>query len=166
MFFWHRSAPAPTTNPIYGVNLGGWLVLEKWMTPSVFAGTDALDEFSLCSYGDDTVLSKILNHRETFISLQDFEWLRDHGITAVRLPIGYGLFGDEPPYLETVQYVDKAFAWAEATDIKILLDIHTAPGSQNGWQESGQRPKTHHEDFANTQSNLEALRLSAGITRD
>ena len=24
-----------------GVNLGNWLVLEKWMSPALFAGTDA-----------------------------------------------------------------------------------------------------------------------------
>lgn len=27
-----------------GVNLGGWLVLEKWMTPSVFGCLDAVGE--------------------------------------------------------------------------------------------------------------------------
>ncbi len=26
---------------IKGVNLGNWLVLEKWMSPALFAGTDA-----------------------------------------------------------------------------------------------------------------------------
>ena len=26
---------------ITGVNLGNWLVLEKWMSPELFAGTDA-----------------------------------------------------------------------------------------------------------------------------
>ena len=29
---------------IKGVNLGNWLVLEKWMSPELFAGTDAEDE--------------------------------------------------------------------------------------------------------------------------
>ena len=29
---------------IRGVNLGNWLVLEKWMEPENFAGTDAEDE--------------------------------------------------------------------------------------------------------------------------
>jgi len=29
-----------------GVNLGGWLVLEKWMTPKLFEGTTAEDEYS------------------------------------------------------------------------------------------------------------------------
>ena len=31
---------------IRGVNLGGWLVLEKWMTPSLFEGLNATDETS------------------------------------------------------------------------------------------------------------------------
>ena len=30
---------------IKGVNLGNWLVLEKWMSPALFDGTTAEDEF-------------------------------------------------------------------------------------------------------------------------
>ena len=32
---------------IKGVNLGGWLVLEKWMAPHLFDGTNADDEYYL-----------------------------------------------------------------------------------------------------------------------
>lgn len=32
---------------INGVNLGNWLVLEKWMSPTLFYGTDAEDEYYL-----------------------------------------------------------------------------------------------------------------------
>ena len=32
-----------------GVNLGGWLVLEKWMTPSLFEGLAATDETTYCA---------------------------------------------------------------------------------------------------------------------
>ena len=32
---------------IKGVNLGGWLVLEKWMKPDLFDGCKALDETTL-----------------------------------------------------------------------------------------------------------------------
>ena len=36
-------------NPDYikGVNLGNWLVLEKWMNPALFDGTTADDEYYL-----------------------------------------------------------------------------------------------------------------------
>ena len=33
---------------LHGVNLSGWLVLEEWMTPSVFEGLKAVDETSFC----------------------------------------------------------------------------------------------------------------------
>ena len=32
---------------VKGVNLGNWLVLEKWMSPALFAGTTAEDEYYL-----------------------------------------------------------------------------------------------------------------------
>ena len=32
---------------LHGVNLGGWLILEKWMTPELFNNLSAEDEFSL-----------------------------------------------------------------------------------------------------------------------
>ena len=38
---------------IKGVNLGNWLVLEKWMSPDLFAGTEAEDETQLCSDLED-----------------------------------------------------------------------------------------------------------------
>jgi glucan 1,3-beta-glucosidase len=38
---------------IKGVNLGNWLVLEKWMSPGLFAGTEAEDETQLsCDLAD------------------------------------------------------------------------------------------------------------------
>ena len=32
---------------VKGVNLGNWLVLEKWMSPALFEGTTAEDEYYL-----------------------------------------------------------------------------------------------------------------------
>ena len=32
---------------VKGVNLGNWLVLEKWMSPALFEGTAAEDEYNL-----------------------------------------------------------------------------------------------------------------------
>ena len=39
----HATLDTPTTR-LRGVNLGGWLVLEKWMTASLFDGLEATDE--------------------------------------------------------------------------------------------------------------------------
>jgi glucan 1,3-beta-glucosidase len=123
--------------PQRGVNLGGWLVLEPWITPSLFTGTGAADEYTYCLRTQDAA-RRLKKHRDSFIAEQDFAWLAAHNVEIVRLPIGYWLFGDELPYMGTVQYVDKAFAWAKKHHLKILLDMHGAPGSQNGEMHSGQ----------------------------
>lgn len=123
--------------PERGVNLGGWLVLEPWITPSLFVGVNATDEYTYCKNVKDA--AKLLKkHRDSFVTERDFAWLAEHHIDAVRLPIGYWLFGDMPPFSGTVAYVDKAFAWAKKHGLKILLDLHGAPGSQNGKMHSGQ----------------------------
>ena len=51
---------------IKGVNLGGWLVLEKWMTPELFDGTEAEDEYHLLLELGDKAESIIKKHRDTF----------------------------------------------------------------------------------------------------
>jgi glucan 1,3-beta-glucosidase len=125
------------TKPLKGVNLGGWLVLEKWITPSLFKGTDAIDEYTFCEQASAARLQKLKQFRDSFITKQDFDWLAAQGINAVRLPVGHWIFGDTAPYVPTVAYVDKAFQWAKETGLKILIDLHGAPGSQNGKDHSG-----------------------------
>ncbi len=122
---------------IRGVNLGGWLVLEPWITPALFEGTKAKDELSLCRELGDQAEEILRLHRDHFITEADFRWLARCGINTVRLPIGYWVFGDEAPYVGSIVHVDRAFEWAERNGLKILLDLHGAPGSQNGHDHSG-----------------------------
>lgn len=121
-----------------GVNLGGWLVLESWITPSVFEGFDASDECTLCSVGGDIAKGRIATHRETFITEDTIKAIAEKGLNTVRLPVGYWLFGDVDPYIRGGDhYVDQLFEWCGEYNISVILDIHAAPGSQNGWDHSG-----------------------------
>ena len=122
-------------NHLKGVNLGGWLVLEKWMTPSVFKGTDAKNEYELA--GTDRGRRVLKKHHQTFITEGDFRWLRDKGYLLIRLPVGHWVFGDAPPYVGAVKQLDFAFQMAEKYDLQILLDLHGAPGAQNAADHSG-----------------------------
>jgi glucan 1,3-beta-glucosidase len=149
-----------TKQPIKGVNLGGWLVLEKWITPSLFSGTGAIDEYTFCEEGAHQ--EKLKQFRDTFITKKDFEWLAARGIQAVRLPVGYWLFGNEQPYYSTKTYVDDAFKWANETGLKILLDLHAAPGSQNGKDHSGQAGKAMWDsNQANIAKTLDVIQKIA-----
>jgi len=125
---------------IKGVNLGGWLVLEKWMHPALFDGVnaDCFDEttFSTC-LNDTEKQARLKVHRDTFITLNDFRWIKRAGLNSVRIPVPHWIFGDCPPYVGCIEYLDEAFDWAEKTGLTILIDLHTAPGCQNGFDNGG-----------------------------
>ena len=119
---------------VKGVNLGNWLVLEKWMSPAVFEGTDAEDEYWLPEQLSREVYeARIRIHRSEYITERDFVTIRKMGMEAVRIPVPYFVFGDREPFIGCVEELDKAFNWAEKYDLKILLDLHTAPLGQNGF---------------------------------
>ena len=120
---------------IQGVNLGGWLVLEKWMTPELYTGSDAPDEYHLLT--DKKERSWLHTHRHTFITKDDFTWLKAHGIKTVRLPVGWWLFDADPPYVSAEETFFNALSWARDLDMTVVLDVHAAPGCQNGFDNGG-----------------------------
>ncbi len=133
-----------------GVNLGGWLVLEKWMTPSLFAGLAARDETSLCAeLGRERAAQRLRAHRDAFVSRDDFAWLAEIGIDSVRIPLGHWIFGPPYPYHESygadphpyveggIDVLDRALDQAAEHGLRVALDLHAAPGCQNGFDNGG-----------------------------
>lgn len=146
---------------MHGVNLGGWLVLEKWITPSLFAGHDAEDEYSLCLSLGKQKIEFLARHRASFITANDFKWLAQQGIEAVRLPLGWWVFG-AGPYVPAVEYVDLAFEWSRQAGLAVILDLHGAPGSQNGNDHSGRSGPTRWQVQAgHITKSLEVIRRLA-----
>lgn len=140
-----------------GVNLGGWLVIEKWITPSLFTGTAAVDEYSLCSELGRSNANSIDEHYQTFITESDFSWLAGQGIEALRLPVGYWLFG-VAPYRSSIKYVDFAMEQAAKYNLKLIIDFHGAPGSQNGHDHSGRFGSTGwHKNSNNIITSLKII---------
>lgn len=123
---------------IKGVNLGNWLVLEKWMSPALFDGTTADDEYYLPrQLSREAYEARIKIHRSEYISERDFAAIKRMGFNTVRIPVPYFIFGDREPFIGCIDELDKAFSWAEKYGIKILIDLHTAPLSQNGFDNGG-----------------------------
>ncbi|MBR1780778.1 MAG: cellulase family glycosylhydrolase [Oscillospiraceae bacterium] len=123
---------------VKGVNLGNWLVLEKWMNPFLFAGTTAEDEYWLARDLDPAVYeARIRIHRSEYITERDFVTIRSWGLDTVRIPVPFGIFGDRPPYIGCIEELDRAFNWAEKYGLKILIDLHTVPYSASGSDNSG-----------------------------
>ncbi|KAH8922479.1 glycoside hydrolase family 5 protein [Atractiella rhizophila] len=129
---------------IRGVNLGGWLVLEPFISPGLFDPTIA-DEWVLSTkLRKEGKLSTISNHYATFITRDDFVQIKEAGLNWVRIPIPYWALGDiwdveEEPYLvgESWEYFLRAVGWARELGLRICLDLHSVPGSANGWNHGG-----------------------------
>ena len=66
---------------IYGVNLGGWLVPEKWITPKLFSPSNTTDVHSLClKLGVFDCEKVLLNHYSTFFKPEeDLKKIKDIG---------------------------------------------------------------------------------------
>ena len=123
---------------VKGVNLGNWLVLEKWMNPALFEGTTAEDEYWLPRQLPKEVYeARIKIHRSEYITERDFVTIKSWGLDAVRIPVPYFIFGDREPFIGCIEELDKAFNWAEKYGLKILIDLQTAPMGQNGSDNGG-----------------------------
>ncbi|GAA5940619.1 uncharacterized protein JCM15063_006307 [Sporobolomyces koalae] len=131
------------STPIRGVNLGGWL---PWITPSLYAasGNDSVvDEWTFCeSLGYEEAHIRLSSHWDTWYTEADFAEIASYGLNHVRIPIGYWAFetkAGEPYVSGQYPYLLKAIGWAEKHGLKVMVDVHGAPGSQNGFDNSGRR---------------------------
>ncbi|KAG8533611.1 uncharacterized protein KY384_001351 [Bacidia gigantensis] len=171
-----HSAPAPLSvllnkrgiafdynnNKVRGVNLGGWFVLEPWITPSLFnLGDDVVDEYTFSAkLGKDQAYSKLSDHWNTWITQADFNAIASAGLNHVRIPIGYWavapINGD--PYVQgQLNVLDQAINWARGAGLKVLIDLHGAPGSQNGFDNSGKYGTIGWQQGDTVQKTLDAI---------
>ena len=125
---------------IKGVNLGNWLVLEKWMSSELFYNLpeDVEDEMAFYEeLSQEEAENRLFMHRSYYIQERDFQHIKKLGLNLVRIPVPYFIFGDCGQGVGCIEFLDKAFDWAEKYDLKILIDLHTAPDSQNGFDNGG-----------------------------
>jgi len=116
---------------VRGVNLGGWFVLEPWITPSIFenSGSDTIvDEYTLTKeLGKDEARKRLANHWNSWITQSDFYQIKKAGLNHVRIPIGYWsiypISGD--PYVQgAYDVLGKALDWANNAGLKVMIDLH------------------------------------------
>lgn len=117
---------------VYGVNLGGWFVLEPWITPSLFAewstNQQAKDEYTYTqTLGKEEAFRRLSNHWKTWITRDDFAQIAKAGLNHVRIPIGYWAVAPIPgdPYVQgQLRVLDQAIRWARDYGLKVILDLH------------------------------------------
>ncbi|MGD9909209.1 MAG: glycoside hydrolase family 5 protein [Candidatus Izemoplasmatales bacterium] len=157
---------------IKSVNLGGWFVLERWMKPSLFEETKqkARCETSFV-LNHPNPKEALHEHWKTWIQKEDIVWLKNLGINLVRIPIPWWLFPEtfptETPYVSPLTYIHEAMDFIHEAGMKVMLDLHTAPGSQNGFDNGGiDGVLTWHHDPKNIEITIEVLKMIATEFKD
>ena len=123
------TASAPAADVMRGVNIGGWLVLEAWVTPSLFylflcVGGECpadrppvIDERSFCDrLGPDEARRRLDAFRDEWVTEATFADIARAGLNTVRIPFGYWVFGDTDlcPSVPSIHHLDNAVQWAAA----------------------------------------------------
>ncbi|KAF8471280.1 glycoside hydrolase superfamily [Kalaharituber pfeilii] len=138
--------------PIRGVNVGGWFVMEPFITPSYFKEWDSrfgvVDEYTLSKQlGPETARKTFEKHYSEFIKEEDFRMIRDAGLDHVRIPFGYWavmqLDGDPYVYQVEWRYLLRAIEYCRKYGLRVKLDLHSVPGGANGWNHSGRLGPIH-----------------------
>ncbi|HEY0964981.1 MAG TPA: cellulase family glycosylhydrolase [Candidatus Saccharimonadales bacterium] len=124
-----------------GVNLGGWLVAECWITPSLFENIDARNEYQLSKMPGG--VERLRRHHREFIQEDDIAWLAEQGIELLRVPVGHWIFGDPKPYIGTIDRLDWLIETTKKYDLQVLICLHGAPGAQNAAEHSGSGNQQH-----------------------
>jgi glucan 1,3-beta-glucosidase len=183
------SSPRNATSKAYtrGVNLGGWLVQERWLSPYQFALTDCHIRGDLCWYEGQTgapINAPICNiteckplrwnedypdldfpkdestlveafdkpeyaerwfnaHFDNYLTKDDLVKIKESGMMAVRVPLPHWILGDigqQEDWARSMnrwKYFTRMCEWCREIGLEVWPNIHTAPGSQNGFDNSG-----------------------------
>ena len=88
-----------------GINLGGWI-----------------SQYQQFDYA----------HFDRFILERDLQQIASWGMDHVRLPVDYPVIeaADQPGTLDPrgIQYLDNCLAWCQCAGLRLVLDLHKAPG--------------------------------------
>ena len=152
-----------------GVNLGGWLILEPFITPSLFdqfAGQprQAIDEWSFSDIlGRSEATKQLLKHWDTFVTEADIAALAASGLNAVRIPVGYWMWQNDAtlPFIsggQQLPFLKRVLGWVAKYKMKAHIDLHGAKGSQNGWNHSGKAGIQGWDNDENVEHTLSIIR--------
>lgn len=128
----------------------------------------AVDQWTyMTAVGDNTkALSLLKQHWSTWITQDDFAQISAAGLNTVRIPVGHWTFNasSSEPYLASAEqpYIAQALLWAKQYSLDVVLDLHTAPNSQNGFDNSGRQGAIN---FAKVTPTQNAARVNSALVK-
>lgn len=151
-----------------GVNVGGWLVMEDWQSP-----TNAHDQITMLKvlgerFGNDKAWELVNQFQDTWFTEKDFDILKAEGVNVLRLPVTYFEMANDDGSLKDKgrERLEWFLREAEKREIYVLIDLHGAFGSQNGNDHSGDTSNPGVGNFFGNEDNIKkTIRLWKEIAK-
>lgn len=135
-----------------GTNIGGYMLREFWMSP-VTKTLEVRDESTIYAmleerFGTEKMYELIAAWRDGFFTEADFDNIEALGANCIRLPLWYRNLVDENGefYENAFARIDWFLEQAGSRGMYVVIDMHGAPGSQNGKDISGVDGESHQEE--------------------
>lgn len=123
---------------IQGTNLGNWLNPEGYMFGFTNVNSPRAINEAICQLvGPDAAADFWTRFKDNYITRADIDFIASCGANTVRLPFHYKLFTDED-YMgltssqDGFTRVDSLIGWCRDAGLRVILDMHDAPGGQTG----------------------------------
>ncbi len=135
--------PDGATFAVKGINLGHWLVQEGYMfgfnrkteAPGQIRSTF---ERLLGRSGAARFWTRFY---DGYVAEDDVRFIGAAGFNTIRVPLDYRMFvsGEPDPKFDGIGYalIDRLVGWAKKAGVRVILDLHAAPGGQVGASHDG-----------------------------
>ncbi|MCR2821753.1 chitobiase/beta-hexosaminidase C-terminal domain-containing protein [Lederbergia panacisoli] len=140
-----------------GTNAGGWLVMESWMSPTNSPDQKTTIKTLTDRFGDETAWELINLYQDNYWTKSDFDNIKQAGMNVVRLPFSYFEMLNDDGSLKSTAFdrMDWFIKEAAKRELYVILDMHGAPGSQNGKDHSGDTTRPDKGNLFGNKENMD-----------
>ena len=150
------------TVQLVGVNLGGWFVMEPWMTPADSGGLP--DTYSIIQeldnrFGVAEEQSLIRTYQQSWITASDLANIKNAGFNTVRVPVWWGNFypianvSNSTWRSDAFTELDWLVNTAASEGLYVIIDMHGVVGGQSTSDDTGQQNQNQYWTNGNDQGN-------------
>lgn len=123
---------------IRGTNLGNWMNPEGYMFGFRKTNSAGMINEAFCQMVGPSETARFWKKfKDNYITKADIDFIASTGANTIRLPFHYKLFTDEDYMGLTSDQdgfcrVDTLIEWCRGAGLRLILDMHDAPGGQTG----------------------------------
>jgi len=121
---------------VKGINIGNWLVPEGYMFKFTHAlSPTEISELVETLIGPEAAERFWTSFRDVYVGKDDIDFIKAAGFNTVRIPLDWRLFVDEAGVRfegSGWALVDRLLQWCREAGLRVILDLHAAPGGQTG----------------------------------